>query len=43
MDQGDSYITSRLLYKCDKNIATIYAEAIKLATGTQANKEELLK
>lgn len=43
MDQGDAYTSSRLLYKCDRNIAVIYAQAMRAAMGEDVATDQLLR
>ena len=43
MDSTDEYAHSRLLYKGDQAINSIYEQAIKLMNGEDVNKNELTK
>ena len=39
----DPYTNSRLLYKSDRNIASIYSQVMRAALGDPVNQEELLR
>ena len=43
MDSTDEYAHSRLLYRGDQVINSIYEQTVKLMNGEDVNKNELLK
>ena len=39
----DPYTNSRLLYKSDRNIASVYSQVMRLAGGESVSQEDLLR